>query len=239
MADDTGQLDGRVALVTGASGGIGRAVAGRLLAAGATVVATGRNLDTLQADSDRFHPLQADMAALDTLAPLVARVQDEHGRLDILLPNAGVADVRTLPETSLADWQRSLDVNLTAPFLLAQAAAEGMCRRRWGRILFTSSVAAFTGGFVGPQYAAAKAGLQGLVAFLSGRLVPFGVTTNAVAPALIGDTTMIAGLPEDAPTPPVGRMGSPDEVADLALAVLRNGYLSGQVLLLDGGMHPR
>jgi len=243
---DSGSLAGRIALLTGASGGIGMALTRRLLAAGVTVVATSRDPDRTNlgqlaaANPTTLQVLAADMADSATVPALVERVVQDHGRLDLLMPNAGVAEVRTLDEVSLSDWRRSLDVNLTAPFLLAQAAAAGMRDRSYGRILFTSSVAAYTGGFVGPHYAAAKAGLHGLVHFLSSRLAPAGVTANAIAPALIADTAMIEGLPAGQPAPsvPVGRLGLPNEVADLAVAVLSNGYLTGQVLVLDGGLHP-
>lgn len=239
-------ISGSVALVTGASGGIGTALVRRLLAEGATVVATSRKSSLAVEDGltdahrARLQMVQADMAELDGLAELVANVERQHGRLDLLLPNAGVADVRSLDDVSLPEWQHSLDVNLTAPFLLTQAAVVGMRERGFGRILYTSSAAAYVGGFVGPHYAAAKAGLHGLVHFVSSRTAPHGVTANAIAPALIDDTAMIAGLPADRPAPsvPVGRFGRPAEVADLAVAVLGNGYLTGQVLLLDGGLHP-
>jgi 3-oxoacyl-[acyl-carrier protein] reductase len=112
--------------------------------------------------------------------------------------------------------------------------------RGWGRLLFMSSIAALTGGIVGPHYAASKAGLHGLVHFLAARLAPHGVTANALAPALIEDTAMLPGDPGDlAKRIPVGRLGRPEEVADLAVAVLRNGYLTNQVIGIDGGMHPR
>jgi 3-oxoacyl-[acyl-carrier protein] reductase len=131
-------------------------------------------------------------------------------------------------------------VNLRAPFLLAQRVAPGMRDRGWGRLLFMSSVAAFTGGVVGPHYAASKSGLHGLVHFLASRLAPHGITANAIAPALIEDTAMLPGDPRDlAAHIPVGRLGRPEEVADLALAILRNAYLTNQVIGLDGGMHPR
>jgi 3-oxoacyl-[acyl-carrier protein] reductase len=140
---------------------------------------------------------------------------------------------------TLSDWTTTLTVNHPAPFLLAQAAAPAMVDRGFGRILFVSSAAAYTGGFVGPHYAASKAALHGLVHFLSGRLAASGVTTNAIAPALIEGTEMIAGMPAGSPpSMPVGRFGRPEEVADLAVGMLRNGYLTGQVVLLDGGLHP-
>jgi 3-oxoacyl-[acyl-carrier protein] reductase len=132
-------------------------------------------------------------------------------------------------------------VNLRAPFLLAQAVLPGMVERGWGRVLFMSSVAAFTGGVVGPHYAASKAGLHGLLHHLAPRVAGHGVTVNAVAPALIEGTRMLPAAPDGGPALPipVGRYGRPEEVADLSMAVLRNGYLTDQVLGLDGGIHPR
>lgn len=133
-----------------------------------------------------------------------------------------------------------LAVNLRAPFLLAQRTVPGMCARGFGRVLFVSSVAAFTRGIVGPHYAASKAGLHGLTHFLAARAAPMGVTVNAVAPALITETGMLPGNPEELRSRvPVGRLGQPAEVADLALAMLRNPYMTNQVVSVDGGMHPR
>jgi 3-oxoacyl-[acyl-carrier protein] reductase len=114
-----------------------------------------------------------------------------------------------------------------------------MAERGYGRVLFMSSVAGFTGGIVGPHYAASKAGLHGLVHFMAARVADRGVTVNALAPALIEDTRMLPATPDGPRTIPVGRYGRPEEVADLAMAVLRNGYLTNQVLGLDGGSHPR
>ena len=133
-----------------------------------------------------------------------------------------------------------LAVNLRAPFLLAQRVIPGMRERGYGRILFISSVAAFTGGTVGPHYAASKAGLHGLTHFLAARLAPSGVTVNALAPALVAETGMLPGDPAQLrERVPVGRLGQPDEVADMAVAILANPYLTSQVISLDGGMHPR
>jgi 3-oxoacyl-[acyl-carrier protein] reductase len=115
-----------------------------------------------------------------------------------------------------------------------------MRARGFGRVLFLSSVAAFTGGIVGPHYAASKAGLHGLTHFLATRVAGEGVTVNAIAPALITETGMLHGEPDELRAHvPVGRLGQPAEVADLALAMLRNAYLTNQVVSLDGGMHPR
>jgi 3-oxoacyl-[acyl-carrier protein] reductase len=129
---------------------------------------------------------------------------------------------------------------MRAPFLLARRVVPGMRERGYGRILFTSSVAAFTGGLVGPHYAASKAGLHGMLQFIAARVAGDGVTVNAVAPALIEETNMLPGDPGDlAARIPVGRLGKPAEVADLALGILRNGYMTGQVVGLDGGLYPR
>jgi 3-oxoacyl-[acyl-carrier protein] reductase len=132
-------------------------------------------------------------------------------------------------------------VNLRAPFLLLQAAVPGMITRGFGRVLAMSSVAAYTGGVVGPHYAASKAGLNGLVHYFAGRLAGHGITVNGIAPALIEQTGMLPQAPDGGlPLPiPVGRLGQPHEVAELAIAVLANAYLTNQVILLDGGLHPR
>jgi 3-oxoacyl-[acyl-carrier protein] reductase len=143
-------------------------------------------------------------------------------------------------EVTADDFDETLAVNLRAPFLLAQRVLPGMRERGWGRVLFTSSVAAFTGGIVGPHYAASKAGLHGLTHHLAARVAGDGVTVNAIAPALITETNMLPGEPDELKARvPVRRLGRPDEIADLALAVLRNGYMTSQVVAADGGMYPR
>lgn len=239
-------LAGRTALVTGAGGGIGAALVGALLGAGAAVVATARTPDPARLGAvaaglpagagDRLEVRVADMRDLDALPALVAGVEASHGAVDVLVPAAGVGAVHGL-DLPLDVWQESLTVNLTAPWLLAQAALPGMTARGWGRVLLVSSIAAYTGGRIGPHYAAAKAGLHGLTHAIASRTAGRGVTANAIAPALISGTDMVAAIPDPA-TPPVGRMGTPAEVAALALAVLTNAYLTGQVILLDGGMRP-
>jgi 3-oxoacyl-[acyl-carrier protein] reductase len=241
-------LEGRVALVTGGSGGIGAAVCRALAAAGAAVaVGYGRGQEAAEdvageiaEDGGRAVALGTDLADPDAPAQLAGVAEQALGPVDVLVANAGVGERRTLEEVTLDDWEQAIAVNLRAPFLLAQHVAPGMRERGFGRLLFVSSIAAFTGGVVGPHYAASKSGLHGLVAFLASRLAGHGVTANAIAPALIEETAMLPGDPGDlASRIPVGRLGRPEEVADLALAVLRNGYLTGQVIGLDGGLHPR
>lgn len=235
-------LRGRTALVTGGSGGIGAAICRALAAEGAAVaVHYGRSraaAEQIAAETGGI-ALGADLADPSAPARLVAAAEDALGPLDVLVANAGVGERRELADVSLEDWETAIAVNLRAPFLLAQLVAEGMRERGFGRLLFVSSVAAFTGGLVGPHYAASKAGLHGLAHFLAGRLAPYGVTANAIAPALVERTSMLPGDPGDlAERIPVRRLGRPEEVADLALAILRNGYLTDQVVSVDGGLHP-
>ena len=158
----------------------------------------------------------------------------------MLVANHGRSQVARFEEVGAADFDAMLAVDLRAPFLLARRTLPGMTERGFGRVLFMSSVAGLTGGIVSPHYAASKAGLHGLTHYLARRAAGDGVTVNALAPALIEDTGMLPGDPGALATMiPVGRLGKPEEVADLALAILRNGYMTNQVVSLDGGMHPR
>lgn len=245
---DLDRLDGRIALVTGGSGGIGRALVRRLAAEGAGVaVGYGGRAEAAQqlvaeivADGAQAIAVGADLRLPTASGTLIKAVEAALGPIDVLVSNAGLGRTQPWEEVGSEDFDEVIAVNLRAPFLLAQRVLPGMRERRFGRILFMSSVAAFTGGIVGPHYAASKAGLHGLTHFLAGQLAPFGVTVNALAPALIAETGMLPGDPDQLRQQiPVKRLGRPDEVADLALAVLRNPYLTNQVLSLDGGLHPR
>jgi 3-oxoacyl-[acyl-carrier protein] reductase len=243
-----GGLAGRVALVTGGSGGIGAAIAGQLAAAGAAVAvgygqhgeAAEKTAAQIVSAGGRAVALGADLR--DPAAPgqLAEAAEDALGPVDVLVSNAGLGGTKALGEVTADDFDAMLAVNLRAPFLLAQRTLPGMADRGFGRILFVSSVAAFTGGIVGPHYAASKAGLNGLTHFLASRYAPAGVTVNGLAPALVTETGMLPGDPAELrQRVPVGRLGRPEEVADLALAILRNAYLTNQVVSLDGGMYPR
>lgn len=241
----TQTLEGRRALVTGGSGGIGRALVQALAERGADVAvhyaggqeAAAQAADDVRAAGRRSALLQADLADPAAASRLVERAERELGPLDLLVANAGTGVRTAWDAVDLDLWQRTLAVNLTAPWVLAQAALPGMLDRGWGRVLLVSSVAAINGGVVGPHYAASKAGLHGLVAHLAPRVAARGVTVNALAPALITGTGM---LPSGGDTPPlpVGRNGTPAEVAQMAVAMLENGYLTGKVVALDGGLTP-
>jgi 3-oxoacyl-[acyl-carrier protein] reductase len=182
-----------------------------------------------------------DLRERDVAERLVTDVERELGPIDVLVANAGTARRRAhIEEVTDDDWDSHIAINLTAPFLLARRLAPSMAERGFGRILFVSSVAAFTGGIVGPHYASSKAGLHGLTHWLASRLAGRGVTVNAIAPALINATGMIPGEPEELKANiPVGRLGRPQEVADIALAVLTNAYVTNQVFGVDGGIYPR
>ncbi len=237
-------------LVTGGSRGIGRAVALRLAAEGHDVaVGYGSNAAAAEKVADAVRALGrraaaaggdlADPAAADTL---VDAVEAELGPVDVLVANAGVnTPGRRVEEISLEEWDRLHAVNLRAPFLLARRVLPGMAARGFGRIVLLSSVAAYTGGIIGAHYASSKAGLHGLAHSLSQQAAGAGVTVNVVAPALI-ESDMLPADPEVreqlAGSLPVGRLGTADEVADLIAAVVRNGFVTNQSFLIDGGRHP-
>jgi 3-oxoacyl-[acyl-carrier protein] reductase len=241
---DNDQLSGRVALVTGASGGIGAAISRSLAGAGAKVaVGYGRN----QQPAERLvQELGGEAAAFgadleDPAAPgqLIAEVQRDLGPVEVLVANHGIGRQATYDEVDADTFDRTLAINLRAPFLLAREVLEGMRERGFGRILFMSSVAALRGGVVGPDYAASKAGLHGLTHFLAARVAGDGVTVNALAPGFV-ETEMLPGDPRElGKSVPVGRVGRPEEIADLAIAILTNGYLTSKVLSIDGGSYPR
>jgi 3-oxoacyl-[acyl-carrier protein] reductase len=241
----------RVVLLTGAAGGIGSALARRLAADGARLTlayghdaaGASRLAGELRAGGAEVVTAGADLADPGAARRLVRAAEDGLGPVDVLVNNAGYSRPLHWPDVDLETWDRTHAINLRAPFLLTQLVLPGMVERRFGRILYVSSVAAYVGGVVGPHYASSKAGLHGLVHYFAGRTAKHAVTVNGLAPALIAETGMFPRPAEDAAAPPlpipVGRLGTPEEVADLALAVLRNGYLTNQVLLLDGGIHPQ
>ena len=225
-------------MVTGGSGGIGAALTKRLREAGA-IVAVHYADNRGAADRTGAPVFQADLR--DPAAPdaLVDAVEAELGPIDVLAANAGLSRPASYEDVDGAAFDETLAVNLRAPFLLARRVLPGMRERGFGRVLFTSSVAGLTGGIIGPHYAASKAGLHGLTHHLATRVAADGVTVNAIAPALIAETAMLPGDPgELAARVPVKRLGTPAEVADLMLAILGNGYLTNQVISIDGGMYP-
>jgi 3-oxoacyl-[acyl-carrier protein] reductase len=241
------ELVNRVALVTGGSGGIGGELSVRLADAGTAVAvhygsnreAADRVVARILDVGGRAVAIPADLREPDAPGGLVDAVEERLGRVDVLVANAGVSRPGSYEEIDAGAFDETVAVNLRAPYLLARRVLPGMRSEGFGRILFTSSVAALTGGIVGPHYAASKAGLHGLMHFLAARAASDGVTVNVIAPALIEDTAMLPGDPGGLrQRVPVGRLGKPDEVADFGMAVLRNGYITNQVVSVDGGIHP-
>jgi 3-oxoacyl-[acyl-carrier protein] reductase len=238
-------LSGRIALVTGASRGIGRAIAVALAAEGADVAVNFRAaaemandvVRDIQAAGRRAVPVQADVSQASDVVRLVRDVRDALGPIDILVNNAGI--IRTQPFESITerDWDDLMSVNLKSCFLVTQATLPDMRARRWGRIINLSSVAAQMGGVVGPHYAASKAGILGMTRFFARRLAGEGITVNAIAPALI-DTEMVSSNPNATPDLiPVGRFGAVDEVARVAVMLAGNAYITGQTINVNGGWY--
>ena len=238
-------LSGRVALVTGSSRGIGRAIALGMARAGADIVVNykSRAADARDAEAEiaglgrRVLTVQADVARGAEVERLVDAARTQLGPIDILVNNAGIARVQAIEETTEHDWDELLAVNLKSCFLVTQAVLPGLRARRWGRIVNLSSVAAHVGGVVGAHYAASKAGMLGLTHFYASRLAKEGITVNAISPALI-ETEMVTSNVNATPERiPIGRFGAVEEVADAAVMLARNGYITGQTLHVNGGWY--
>ncbi|MFD5542001.1 SDR family NAD(P)-dependent oxidoreductase [Streptomyces sp. NPDC127079] len=246
-------LADRTALITGGSGGIGTAVALRLADAGARIALvygshaedaedTAGRINALHG-SGRAVTLQADLSEATAAAELVDRASRALGPVDLLIAGAGIGKQLAWADIDADTWDTTMAVNVRAPFLMAQAALPGMVERGWGRVLFVSSISALNGGIIGPHYAASKAALHGLTHSLAAGVAAAGVTVNSLAPALVGGTRILpadAGEGRKLPAPiPVGRLGTPDEVAAMAASMVTNGYLTNKVITLDGGLYPR
>ena len=239
------ELTGKVALVTGSSRGIGRAIAIALAEAGIDIIGNfHRRAAEAQAAEQQIRELgrrcvtiQADVSSATDVARLVHAGEEQLGPIDILINNAGIARVQSIEEVAESDWDEVLTVNLKSCFLVTQAVLPGMRERRWGRIVNLSSVAAQVGGVVGPHYAASKAGMQGLTHFYASRLAKEGITVNAIAPALVETEMVTANMNARPDWMPVGRFGTVDEVASIALLLVSNGYITGQTINVNGGRY--
>ncbi|HLK65368.1 MAG TPA: 3-oxoacyl-ACP reductase family protein [Bryobacteraceae bacterium] len=238
-------LAGKVALVTGGGRGIGRGISLTLARAGCHIAV---NYHRRQEDANiavreieqtgrRALAIQADVSQRAQVEALVQLVDKQLGPIEILVNNAGIARVQKIEEIREEDWNEQIAMNLTSCFLVTQAVLPQMRARKWGRIINVSSVAAQAGSIVGPHYAAAKAGMLGLTRGYAKLLAKEGITVNAIAPALI-DTEMVRTNPNARPDLiPVGRFGHIDEVADAALMLAGNAYITGQTINVNGGFY--
>jgi len=238
-------LEGRVALITGASRGIGHAAALALSEVGAKVAVNyyaseDCALDLVKQITGRGGvaiAAKADVSQAAEVSRLVETVSRELGRVDVLVNNAGINPSKPLDQLTEDDWNRVIAINLSSAFLVSQAVLPGMREQRWGRIIMLSSVAAQMGGVIGPHYAASKAGMIGLAHSYAALLAKEGITANAIAPALI-ETDMIRGNDRIKPELlPVGRFGQVSEVTDAIVLLATNGYISGQTLNINGGWY--
>jgi 3-oxoacyl-[acyl-carrier protein] reductase len=240
------RLDGKSALVTGASGGIGAGIARALHAQGASVVLSGTRqaaLDVLAAElGERAHVAPADLRDPAAAEALVEAAERAAGPIGILVNNAGLTRDMLALRMSDESWQTVLDVDLSAPFRLARAAMRGMLRRRAGRVINISSIVGATGNAGQANYAAAKAGLVGMTKALAQEVAPRGITVNVVAPGFVV-TAMTDALPEAQKTRlagaiPLGRLGQPQDIAAAVvyLASDEAGWVTGATLHVNGGM---
>lgn len=236
-------LKGRVALVTGGSRGIGRAIAVSLAEAGAAVAVNYLSkageakavVEAIHKLGGRAISVGADVSRAAAVTGMVAGVERELGPVDVLINNAGIAINRPVDELTEEDFDRTMAVNLKSVFLCTQAVMPGMRKRRWGRIVNISSGAARGAGGVGPHYNASKAGMEGMTRGYAARLVKDGITVNAVAPSLI-ETDMVTAVASSAARIPLGRFGKPEECAKIVMMLLDNEYMTGQTVALSGGL---
>ncbi|KAI1862586.1 hypothetical protein JX265_002794 [Neoarthrinium moseri] len=262
MAKVDNEIKGRLALITGASGGIGAACARALWDDGASLALTCfKNREPVDAlakellassssssSSDEGRKISVhvvDTGSVSDIEQLFRDMGRDHGGRgpDILVSNAGygkrIPDVLDIP---IDEFEYTLNINLRASFVLAKLSIPHMRQQGWGRIVFVSSIAAIGGGINGCHYAASKAGLTGMMKNLAAKQAQYGITVNDVAPAMIGDTGMIPdakfveGTAGDVKNIPVGRLGTPGECANVVTMLCKTGYMTGQSILLSGGL---
>jgi 3-oxoacyl-[acyl-carrier protein] reductase len=238
------ELKGKIALVTGAGGGIGSAIVTALAEAGAHVLAFDRDAAALEKLGKHCEPVIADLADPADVKTAVQGALDGHGRIDVLVNNAGILSPNKLAGTTLEEWHRLMAINVDAALLLTQAVMPAMKENRWGRVINIASYAWKSGGLTaGTAYAVSKAALVGLTYSTARELAPVGVTANAIAPAYVVSPMIMEQLSEEdrnrqLAAIPVGRLCEPEEVAHAVrfLASPLSGFMTGVVIDMNGGL---
>ncbi|KAH8113465.1 NAD-binding protein [Phellopilus nigrolimitatus] len=250
--DSSAPLAGKLALITGCTGGIGRATAQRLARLGCNIAvhfhsaqpAASELVRELTALGVRAAPFQADLTSYDGVRALHNEVVAAFGHPDVLFNNAGVTGTIVGPAGNIEDvspetFESTWRTNTGTHYLLTQLCMPHMLGQKFGRIIFCSSVAAGTGGVIGPHYASSKSAMHGLVHWIAMRYAKDGITCNAVAPALIIGTNMFANPSDELKARiPVGRFGKPDEMASVVELFVTNAYLTNKIIVADGGLAP-
>jgi 3-oxoacyl-[acyl-carrier protein] reductase len=235
----------RTALVTGGSRGLGRAMCVGLAEMGCNVAVNYMSNETAAAEAvaaceaagGQAVAIQGDVSNSDDVDALVAATRDAFGPIDILVNNAGIAPIQPVFEATIETWHQVMAVNLTSAFMVTEAVIKEMAERKWGRLIFMSSIAARVGGIFGGAYATSKAGTDGLMHHYAANLRDYGVTSNAISAALI-ETDIFDGVklpPVD--KMPLGRMGHPDEIGMVAQMMAANGFLTGQTIQVNAGRY--
>ena len=238
-------LKGQIALVTGASRGLGRAIAIAFAEAGADVAINynqrsseaEKTADDVRSFGRRAIVIQADVSNTAQVDSMAQQIESSLGSVTILVNNAGIAKAQAIQDITEQDFEHVMRVNLTSMFLVTQRFLPAMRAAQFGRIINLSSVAAQVGGVVGPHYAASKAGMIGMMHAYANLLVKEGITVNAIAPALIETDMVISNLNATTARIPLGRFGRPDEVASVAVMLAANGYITGQTINVNGGWY--
>lgn len=237
-------LKGKIALITGSSRGIGKEIAIAFAHEGIDVIVN-YNQSKQEAEKTaadvrdlgvQSMSIRCDVSSGSAVSKMIEEISQEFGKIDILVNNAAIVHKDLLENMSESAWDQVMDVNLKSAFLVTQACLPHMRENQWGRIINISSVAAVTGGVTGPIYVASKAGMLGLTRSYAALLVKEGITANSIAPALI-DTDMLRSLNVTPEKIPLGRFGTVKEVADVAVMMAKNGYLTGQTIHLNGGWY--
>jgi len=245
-------LAGKLALITGCTGGIGKASARTLARLGCHIVvhynsaadAASLLVTELKSFGVKAEAFQADLSSFDDVRVLHASVIDKMGHPDVLFNNAGytgpkIGPTGNLQDLTVEDFEKTWRTNSGTHFLLTQLCLGHMEQQQWGRVIFCSSAAANNGGVVGPHYASSKSAMHGFAHWLAQRYAKDGITCNVIAPGLIADTTMFSNPPEAYKARvPVGRFGRPEDIASIVELFVKNSYMTNKIIAADGGMIP-